>query len=178
MERVNPPALPELPTEDTGITSVAVKPSRSTRSMINDVVRDASPLSSWMFWCGKTSARSSPDQTTSLTLYSELAAAVVTTTLAIPQTQSEKGASGRQRAVGKTDGGLPDGDHPTGRVPTAEVRAGAEKPGTGGSNIKSIGTRSWISWVHRSRISAAESTPFGQGELSLIISKDGRGAFG
>ena len=74
VERVNPPALPELPTEDSGITSVAVKPSRSTRSMISDVVRDAFPLSSWMFWCGRTCASSSPDQSTSLTLYSEPAA--------------------------------------------------------------------------------------------------------
>ena len=67
-------ALPELPTEDSGITSVAVKPSRSTHSMINDVVRDAFPLSNWTFWCGRTCASSSPNQTTSLTLYSELAA--------------------------------------------------------------------------------------------------------
>jgi hypothetical protein len=37
-------------------------------------------------------------------------------------------------AAGKTDRGLPDGDHPIGRVPTAEVRVGAESPGTGGSN--------------------------------------------
>ena len=39
-----------------------------------DVVRDAFPLSSWMFWCGRTCASSSPDQSTSLTLYSEPAA--------------------------------------------------------------------------------------------------------
>jgi len=39
-------------------TSVAAKPSRSTRSMINGVVRDAFPLSSWMFWCGRTCAGS------------------------------------------------------------------------------------------------------------------------
>jgi len=60
--------------------------------------------------------------------------------------------------------GLPDGDHPAGRVPTAAVRVGAETPGAGGSNEGaggpgSIGRRSWFSWAHRSRISAAESTP-------------------
>jgi site-specific DNA recombinase len=43
---VNPPALHELPTEDSGITSAAAKPSRCTRSTISVVMRGAFPRSS------------------------------------------------------------------------------------------------------------------------------------
>jgi site-specific DNA recombinase len=58
VERANPRASHELPTEGSTITSVAAKPNRSIRSMITDVARDAFQLNSWTFWHGTTCARS------------------------------------------------------------------------------------------------------------------------
>ena len=75
-----------------------------------------------------------------------------------------KAQVGISQQVGKTDRGSPDGDHPTGRGPNGGGQSWSRKARRWrlkrrNWRPKSIGRRSCFSWVHRSRISAVESTP-------------------